>query len=198
MSAPPWKIWLARHGQTSWSVAGRHTGRSDMPLTPAGEQEARELGVRLKAMTFAAIFTSPLQRSKRTCELAGFGGAAEVMPDLLEWDYGEYEGLTSAEIRARRPGWHLFRDGCPGGEHLGDVIPRADRVVARLKAATGQVLVFSHGHFLRVLSVRWAGIHPESGAHFALASGALCALGWDNHSGDALIDRWNDTGHLTS
>jgi probable phosphoglycerate mutase len=191
------KIYLARHGQTEWSLAGKHTGRNDIPLTAEGEQEARKLGSRLQKGKFAMVLASPLQRAKRTCEIAGFGAAAEVVPDLMEWDYGTYDGLQSAEIRARRPDWHLFRDGCPGGESLEDVVVRADRVVARLRSLEGDVLIFSHGHFLRVLTVRWAGIPPELGAHFSLASGSLSILGHDSHSEDLVIERWNDVSHLT-
>lgn len=190
------KIWLARHGQTEWSVAGKHTGRNDIPLTLEGEEEARKLGLRLKGIRVAAAFTSPLQRARRTCELAGFGAGAEALPDLMEWNYGAYDGLKSAEIRAKRPDWHLFRDGCPGGENLQDVIIRADRVIARLKSAAGDCVVFSHGHFLRVLAVRWAGIVPESGARLSLSPASLSALGTDHANSDPVVDLWNDTSHL--
>ena len=196
MTGPSSRIWLARHGQTEWSVAGRHTGRSDVPLTPEGEQEAKKLGARLQKTAFAAVLTSPLQRAKKTCELAGFGARAEEVADLMEWNYGAYEGLRSAEIRAIRPGWHLFRDGCPGGERLEDVVLRADLVIARLKSSTGDVLIFSHGHFLRVLATRWAGIPPETGGRFSLAPASVSMLGTDGASGDPVIDRWNDVCHL--
>ena len=196
MTAPSVKIWLARHGQTEWSVAGRHTGRSDVPLTPHGEEEARKLGARLQSQTFAAVLTSPLQRARRTCEIAGFGPRAEELPDLMEWNYGAYEGLKSAEIRAARADWHLFRDGCPGGERLEDVLARVDRVIARLRASPGDVLVFSHGHLLRVLAIRWAGIPPEAGGRFSLAPASLSLLATDPASGDPVIDRWNDVCHL--
>jgi len=195
-SAP--KFWLARHGQTEWSLAGKHTGRNDIPLTPHGEEEARKLGERLRNLQVAAVLVSPLQRAKRTCELAGFGARAELLPDLLEWNYGAYDGLKSVEIRAKRPDWHLFRDGCPGGEMLADVVARADRVIARLRSLTGDALIFSHGHFLRVLAVRWAGIAPESGARFSLAPASLSVLATDSASGDPVIDRWNDICHLQS
>lgn len=190
------KIWLARHGQTEWSVAGRHTGRSDIPLTPEGERAAAKLGARLQKETFAQVLTSPLRRARQTCELAGFAARAEALPDLMEWNYGAYEGLKSAEIRASRPDWHLFRDGCPGGENLADVVARVDRVIARLKSAPGDTIIFSHGHLLRVLAVRWAGIAPESGARFSLSPASISILAVDGASGDPVIDRWNDGCHL--
>lgn len=189
--------WLVRHGQTEWSVAGKHTGRQDIPLTAEGEEQARKAGARLRSIPFAAVWTSPLQRARKTCELAGFGARAELLPDLMEWNYGDYEGLTSAEIRARRPGWHLFRDGCPGGEGLQDVVARVDRVVQRLKSAPGTVLVFAHGHLLRVLATRWAGISAENGSRFGLAPASISILGWDGATGEPLIDRWNDVSHLS-
>jgi probable phosphoglycerate mutase len=190
------RIWLARHGQTEWSLAGRHTGRSDIPLTPDGERDARKLGARLQKETFAAVLTSPLRRARQTCELAGFGPRAEAVPDLMEWNYGAYEGLKSAEIRAARPDWHLFRDGCPGGETLADVVARADRVIARLRSAPGDTLIFSHGHLLRVLAVRWAGIPAESGGRFSLSPASISILAFDGASGDPVLDRWNDVCHL--
>ena len=189
------KIYLCRHGQTAWSLAGKHTGRTDISLTPAGEEEARRLGTRLRNASFAAVLTSPLRRAQQTCDLAGFGGAAETVADLAEWDYGDYNGLTSAEIRSRRPDWQLFRDGCPGGERLEDVAQRVDRVLPRLRASTGNVLIFSHGHLLRVLALRWAGIPPEVGARFSLAPGSLSILGHDSASRDPVLDRWNDVCH---
>lgn len=192
------KIWLARHGETEWSLTGRHTGRTDLPLTPKGEAEARKLGERLKGSTFSRVWTSPLRRARQTCDLAGFGAAVEVVPDLMEWDYGDYNGLTAAEIREKRPDWQLFRDGCPGGEALADVVARADRVIDRLRAAAGDVLIFSHGHFIRVLAVRWAGIPPEAGVRFNLVPASLSILGYDSAAVTPVIDRWNDAAHLTS
>lgn len=189
-------IWIVRHGQTEWSVSGKHTGRQNIPLTPDGEGEARKLEERLRPIRFAAVLTSPLERARRTCDLAGFRARAELVPDLMEWNYGDYEGLKSAEIRAKRPGWHLFRDGCPGGEELKDVVARADHVVRRLKTMEGNVLVFSHGHLLRVLAVRWAGIAAETGSRFGLAPASISILGWDAGSGDPVIDHWNDVSHL--
>jgi broad specificity phosphatase PhoE len=196
MSDPAPKIWLARHGETEWSLAARHTGRSDIPLTAKGEEEARKLGNPLRKHSFALVLASPLRRARQTCELAGFGGVAEAVPDLMEWDYGAYNGLTSAEIRAQRPDWRLFRDGCPGGENLGDVVARADRVIARLNGLRGDALIFSHGHFLRVLAVRWAGIAPEAGVRFNLSPASLSILGHDSAAGNPVIDRWNDASHL--
>jgi probable phosphoglycerate mutase len=155
-------IYLARHGETAWTVTGQHTGRTDLPLTEAGERNARRLAERLEGLTFAKVFTSPLQRAFRTCELAGFGSVAEVDVDLVEWDYGEYEGLTTAQIRAARPDWQLFQDGCPGGESPRKVAARADRVVNRVRAVQGDVLLFSSGHFIRVLAPAGSASSPRS------------------------------------
>ena len=148
-------IYLARHGETAWSLTGQHTGLTDLPLTEAGERNGRRLGERLKGLTFAKVFTSPLKRAVRTCELAGFGMVAEVDCDLVEWNYGEYEGLRGAEIRAGRQDWQLFRDGCPGGESPQQVSARAGRVISRVRSVPGDVLLFSSGHFIRVLAARW-------------------------------------------
>src|SRR5207249_3516 len=156
-------VYLARHGETAWSLSGQHTGRTDLPLTERGERNARRLGDRLKSLTFARVYTSPLQRAARTCALAGYGAVAVADPDLVEWDYGAYEGRTTEDIRKERPDWHLFRDGCPGGEGVADVGARADRVVGRLRAVGGDVLVFSSGHILRVLAARWLGLDPAGG-----------------------------------
>ena len=158
-------IYLARHGETAWSLTGQHTGRTDLPLTERGERNARRLGKRLTGRGFAKVFTSPLQRALRTCELAGFGPVAKADPDLLEWNYGDYEGLTTLQIQAKRPGWQLFRDGCPGGESPDQVGQRADRVVSRLREFPGDALVFSSGHFLRVLAARWLGLEPAAGKY---------------------------------
>ena len=156
-------IYLARHGETAWSLSGQHTGLTDVPLTERGERNARRLGERLAGSAFAKVFTSPLQRAARTCELAGFGAAAEVDPDLVEWNYGKFEGLRTLEIRAEHPDWQLFRDGCPGGESPDQIGARADRVVSRVRAIKGDVLIFSSGHFLRVLATRWFGLEPAIG-----------------------------------
>ncbi len=151
-------IYLARHGETAWTLSGQHTGLTDLPLTEHGEQNAIHLGERLKGLAFAKVFTSPLQRARRTCELAGFDAVAEIDPDLVEWNYGDYEGLTSAQVHAKNPDWKLFRDGCPGGETVAQIGARADRVVARVRAIQGNVLLFSSGHILRVLASRWLGL----------------------------------------
>jgi probable phosphoglycerate mutase len=156
-------VTLARHGETAWSLSGQHTGLTDLPLTERGERNARRLGERLRGLTFARVFTSPLVRAARTCELAGFRGVAEVDRDLLEWNYGDYEGRRTSEIHAQRPDWQLFRDGCPGGETPEQVGARADRVVSRVRALQGDVLLFSSGHFLRVLAARWLGLDAGAG-----------------------------------
>src|SRR5262249_50434201 len=155
-------VYLARHGETAWTVSGQHTGLTDIPLNAQGEAQAAHLGERLLGLPFATVLTSPLHRAVRTCELAGFGATAQVEPDLLEWNSGAYEGRPSAEIPAWRPDWALFRDGCPGGESAADVGARADRVARRVRAAAGDVLVFSSGHFLRVFVARWLGLEPRA------------------------------------
>jgi len=189
-------IYLARHGETAWSLSGQHTGRTDLPLTNNGEKNAVLLGARLKGLKLARVLTSPLQRARRTCELAGFGGAAQVDADLLEWDYGEYEGKKSAEIRAARPEWDLFRDGCPGGESPEQIAERAERVTAQLRAAGGNVLVFSSGHFLRVLAGRWTRMPLDGGRYLMLSTASLSALGYENDVARPVVRLWNDTRHL--
>jgi probable phosphoglycerate mutase len=184
-------VYLVRHGETEWSRSGQHTGRTDLPLTEAGERAARGLGARLRGLRPIRIFTSPLQRAARTCELAGFGARAEVDPDLVEWDYGEYEGRTSAEIHAARPDWQLFRDGCPQGESAAQVGARADRVVGRLRAVGADVLVFSSAHFLRVLAARWLGLDAAAGRLFVLGTASLCALGYEHTLSEPVIRLWN-------
>jgi len=189
-------VHLARHGETAWSLSGQHTGRTDLPLTERGERNARRLGEQLRGLAFAKVLTSPLQRASRTCELAGFGTAAEVDPDLLEWDYGDYEGRTSAEIRAERPDWQLFRDGCPGGESPAQVGARADRVVSQVRSLQGDVLLFSSGHFLRTLAARWLGLEPAAGRYFLLGTASLSALGYDHGASESAIRLWNETRHV--
>jgi broad specificity phosphatase PhoE len=190
-------ICLARHGETAWSLTGQHTGLTDLPLTEAGERNARRLAERLKGLTFMKVFTSPLNRAVRTCELAGFGAVAEIDCDLVEWNYGEYEGRTGAEIRAERPDWQLFRDGCPGGESPQQVATRADRVVNRVRKVPGNVLLFSSGHFIRVLAARWIGIEPTVNARsFMLSTASLSALGYENDLSRPVIRLWNDTRHV--
>lgn len=192
-------VYLARHGETEWSATGQHTGLTDLALTKRGEQTARRLGERLKGLTFENVFTSPLQRAYQTCRLAGFGDKAEVDPDLVEWDYGEYEGLRGVEIREQRPGWNLFRDGCPGGETPQQVSVRADRVVARVRAINGNVLLFTSGHFMRVLVSRWLGLEPTANSrYFMLSTASLSALGYENDLSRPVIRFWNDTRHVES
>jgi len=189
-------IYLARHGETAWSLSGQHTGRTDLPLTDGGERNGRALGARLRGLTFAKVFTSPLQRAFKTCELAGFGNAAERDPDLMEWDYGEYEGRGTVEILAQRPDWQLFRDGCPGGESPTEIGARADRVVSRVRAVHGDVLLFSSAHFLRVFAARWLGLEPAGGRYLLLGTAALCILGYEHNLTEPAIRLWNDTHHL--
>ena len=189
-------IYLARHGETAWSLTGQHTGLTDLPLTENGESNARRLGDRLRGLTFAQVWSSPLRRATRTCELAGFAAAAEIDRDLLEWNYGEYEGLRSAEILAKRPGWQLFRDGCPGGESPQQVAARADRVVNRVRAAPGDILLFSSGHFLRMLAARWSEVETSSAKVFMLSTSSLSALGYENSIDRPVIRFWNDVHHL--
>ncbi len=192
-------IYLARHGETAWSLSGQHTGMTDLPLTKAGERTARRLGKRLAGLAFAKVYTSPLQRAKRTCELAGFGTVAGVDDDLVEWNYGQYEGRTGAEIRAERPDWQLFRDGCPGGESPMQVAARADRIVTRVRAVQGDVLLFSSGHFIRVLASRWIGIEPTVTARsFMLSTASLSALGYEQDFSRPVIRLWNDTQQVAS
>jgi probable phosphoglycerate mutase len=186
-------LYAARHGETAWSATGQHTGLTDLPLTERGEHNAKRLRERLAGLRFAKVLTSPLQRAFRTCELAGFGAVAEVDPDLVEWNYGDYEGLRTAEIHAVRPGWQLFRDGCPNGESPQDVGARADRVVSRVRAFKGDVLIFSSGHFLRVLAARWLGLEPFAGKFFMLDTASLSALSYEHDLSSPAIRFWNDT-----
>ena len=190
-------VYLARHGETAWSLTGQHTGITDLPLTERGEETARRLGKRFEGLTFARVFTSPLQRARHTCELAGFGAVAEIDPDLLEWDYGQYEGRRGIDIRTERPGWNLFVDGCPGGEDPQQVRARADRVASRVRASNGDVLLFSSGHFLRVLATRWLGLQPAANSSYLMLSTAsLSALGYENDLSRPVIRFWNDTRHV--
>jgi len=191
--------YLARHGETAWSLSGQHTGLTDLPLTERGERTARQLGERLKWLTFAKVFTSPLQRASRTCELAGFGTVAKIDPDLAEWDYGQYEGRCTTDIREECPDWQLFRDGCPGGESLQQVATRADRVVSRVRAVRADVLLFSSGHFIRVLASRWLGLELSANARlFMLSTASLSALGYEHDLSRPVIRLWNDTHHVAA
>src|SRR5258705_1596436 len=173
-------IYLARHGETAWSLSGQHTGLTDLPLTERGEGNASQLGQRLSGLAFAKVFTSALQRAVRTSELAGFAAVAEIDRDLLEWNYGDYEGRRTTEIQVERADWQLFRDGCPGGESPSQVGARADRVVSRAREARGNVLLFSSGHFLRVLAARWLGLEPAAGRYWLLSTASLSALGYEH------------------
>lgn len=191
------EIYIARHGNTAWTLSGQHTGLTDLPLTPNGERNAQRLGERLKGMTFARVFTSPLQRASKTCQLAGFGAIAETDPDLVEWDYGQYEGLTSAQILKQRPDWQLFRDGAPGGESPQQISERAERVVRRVRAVACNVLIFSSGHFIRVLTARWLGIDAGiGGKYFLLSPASLSALSYEHNLSSPVIRLWNDDHHV--
>lgn len=187
------EVYLVRHGETAWSLSGQHTGLTDLPLTERGERNARELGRRLAGLHFARVFTSPLRRASRTCELAGFGQVAEFDRDLVEWDYGRYEGLRTAEILEQRPDWQLFRDGCPDGETLEQIGARADRLVERVRAIDGNVLVFSSGHILRVFTACWLGLDPSAGGMFTLGTASVSVLGYDNNLSQPAVHLWNDT-----
>jgi len=191
-SDPALEVVLVRHAQTEWSLSGRHTGRTDIPLTDDGRAAARVLGPRLREWRFERVLVSPLRRARETCELCGLGERAEVCESLHEWDYGDYEGLTSAEIHAQRADWSLWRDGCPGGESPAQVGARADRVIAELGDAHGAIAVFSHGHMLRVLGARWIELAPEHGARLGLSTAAISVLGYERET--SILARWNDAG----
>jgi len=184
------EIVLVRHGETAWTVTRQHTGRTDLPLTEEGERQARLVGKALRGRRFGLVLTSPLRRARETCELAGFGDQAQVREELAEWDYGEYDGRTTAEIRAERPGWSLWGDGVPAGESAADVGRRTDRVIAELRTAQADVLVFGHGHQLRVLAARWLGLEPADGRLFALSTGSISILGYEHEN--AVLSRWNE------
>ncbi|MDQ3194792.1 MAG: histidine phosphatase family protein [Pseudomonadota bacterium] len=190
------QVYLVRHGETAWSLSGQATGRTDIPLTEHGERDAHELFARLKGMSFSKVLTSPLQRARRTGELAGFGDCAQPDPDLMEWDYGAYEGRRTAEIRTARPGWRLFKDGCPGGETLQAVSVRADRVVGRIRAPGGDVLVFAHRDILRVLAARWLSLSAVEARYFYLTTASLSILGYDHDLDEPVIRLWNDARHV--
>ena len=189
MSTDEQKVYLLRHGETEWSLNGRHTGVTDIPLTENGRVAARLLKPILAKVTFALVLTSPLQRARETCELAGLGQFANVEPDLIEWNYGEYEGLTTEQIRSTRPGWSVFRDGCPGGESPEQVGARADRVITKVRTAAGNVALFGHGHFTRVLAARWINLSANYGENFLLDTATLNVLGYYRESPAFMI--WN-------
>ncbi len=186
----PLDLYLVRHGETQWSATGRHTGRSDIPLTPTGEGEAAWLAGRLGAAGFTHVYSSPRMRARQTCELAGWGAAAVIEPDLAEWDYGDFEGLNSAEILRAQPGWSLYRDGCPGGESPGQACARADRLLDRLRGLEGNVALFTHGHFGRLLGARWAGLAVVDAARLRLDTASLSILGSEH--GSPVISLWNE------
>ena len=190
MSAFP-EIILVRHGETAWSLSGQHTGRIDIPLTANGEAAARALAPRLAGLSVSAVWSSPSQRARNTCGLAGFGERAVIKPDLAEWDYGAYEGITTKEILSKRPGWRLFRDGCPDGETASDVGARADRIIAELRQINAPVLIFSSSHFLRVLGARWLGLLPQDGSRFILDTTSISVLGYEHDLSEPVIRRWN-------
>ncbi len=192
------QLTLIRHGGTAWSKTGQHTGRTDLALTEEGEQEATAVKARLAAMSFDRILVSPLQRAVRTAELAGIDGRAERDGDLMEWNYGSYEGLRTAEIQEKRPGWNLFRDGCPGGESVDEVALRADRVIAKVRATPGSSAVVAHGHLLRVLAARWLALPGSGGALFTLGTVSVSILGYDHALDEPVISLWNDRSHLGS
>jgi broad specificity phosphatase PhoE len=185
------RAWLLRHGATEWSANGRHTGRTDIPLSDEGRAGAWRLADALKGCAFVDVWTSSLSRAAETCRITGLGNRANVLGELREWDYGEYEGLTTAEIREERPNWTLWRDGCPAGETAAVVGIRAQRVVDRIRAAEGDVAIFSHAHFLRVLAATWLGLPPQNGALFALATSSISVLGWEREQ--QVIERWNES-----
>jgi probable phosphoglycerate mutase len=186
------EIHIVRHGETAWTESRRHTGWSDIPLTERGEQQARQLGKYLTRAKYAHVFTSPLQRASRTCELAGFGSRAGIDPDLVEWNYGDYDGLTAAQIRKQRPDWQVFRDGCPGGESVAEIGTRADRLIGRLRALNTHVLLFSSGHFMRVFAARWLNLDPSCGRLFLLGTTTLSVLGYEHTTNEPVVRLWND------
>lgn len=185
-------IYLVRHGETAWSLSGQHTGRTDIPLTKTGEANARKLNERVRSTVFKRVFVSPLQRARQTADLAELATPVEIEPDLVEWDHGEYEGLRSAEIRAMKPNWNLYQDGCPGGESPAQVSQRADRMIARLRALEDNIAIFSHGHFGCVLAARWIGLEIEHASHFLLDTASLSILGYGHQrAAEPAIMLWN-------
>jgi probable phosphoglycerate mutase len=186
------KLFLTRHGDTAWTESRQRTGRTDIPLNQAGEVRARQIGESLRRYSFAGVFTSPLQRAARTCELAGYGAVATADPDLVEWDYGRFEGMLTRNILKERPGWELFRDGCPGGESPEDVAARADRFIARVRGIEGDVLAFSSAHIIRMIAARWLGLPPGAGRAFYCRPASVCVLGYEHKKRDEpVIGLWN-------
>jgi broad specificity phosphatase PhoE len=192
MSSDLPRLFLARHGDTAWTDSRQHTGRTDLPLNERGEERARQIGERLQRFSFIRVFTSPLQRASKTCELAGFGAVAQVDPELLEWDYGRFEGKLTRDIVKERPGWELYRDGCPDGESPEDVAARADRFIARVRGIGGDVLAFSSGHIIRMIAARWLGLPPACGRFFYCRPASVGVLGFEHKSLDEpIIGLWN-------
>jgi probable phosphoglycerate mutase len=186
------KLFLTRHGDTAWTESRQRTGRTDIPLNRAGEERARQIGERLRPYAFACVYTSPLQRASRTCELAGFSAVATADPDLVEWDYGRFEGMLTRNILKERPGWELFRDGCPGGESPEDVAARADRFIARVRSVEGDVLAFSSAHIIRMIAARWLGLPPGAGRAFYCRPASVGVLGYEHKNRDEpVIGLWN-------
>lgn len=197
MTTPLPVLHIVRHSETAWSLSGQHTGRTDLPLTERGERHASLLRARLAGLRVDHVFTSPLQRATRTCELAGFAERAVRDDDLMEWHYGRYEGMLAADIRAQHPGWQVFRDGCPDGESVADVVARVDRFIARVRALNADALAFSSGHLLRTLACRWVGLEPATlGPHIALGTASVGMLGYEGSLNRPVIRLWNDTAHV--
>jgi probable phosphoglycerate mutase len=187
----PGELWLIRHGETEWSLSGAHTGWTDLPLTEVGRQQAKSIARELAGHKFALVLTSPLERARETCALAGYGDVAQVEPNLREWNYGEYEGRTTAQIRAQNPNWSLWTDGVPNGERIEEVAARAEAVTARATKVDGDVALFGHGHILRILTARWLGLPPQDARLFALGTAAISTLGYERET--RVITRWNLT-----
>ena len=195
-STMPGDLWLIRHGETEWSRSGAHTGSTDLALTEVGVAAAKSIGARLCGHVFAQVLSSPLTRAAETCRLAGYADSAVIDPNLREWDYGDYEGLTTPAIRRDRPAWSLWRDGVPNGESIDEVAVRARSIIERALAAGGDVALFGHGHILRILAATWLGLPPQGGALFALATASISRLGYERE--ERVISRWNDTGPGTT
>jgi broad specificity phosphatase PhoE len=192
MSESQQRLFLVRHGDTEWADAHRHTGMADVPLTGSGEQQARALAARLEGTQFARVFSSPLERASKTCELSGFANVAELDHDLVEWDYGDYEGRTTHEIREQHQHWNIFNDGCPNGETIQDVARRADRFIAKVRAVQGDVIAFSSWHISRVIAARWLGLNPQAGKYFLASTAAIGILGYEHDENEPAIVLWND------
>ena len=190
------KVYLARHGETEWSLSGQHTGTTDIPLTPNGEVQARQLGERIADLKFDRVWSSPRVRATRTAEIAGLGSQVEIIPDLAEWNYGEYEGLTTDQIQARAPGWLIYRDGCPGGESVEAITERVDRFLGRLRALPGTSILISHGHMTRLLALRWLGLPVIHGKYLKIGTAALGIVGYDGDRTKPVLELWNEQGHL--